>query len=100
MLSINADLKIMSVCVRVGQRLIKENKKGFAHVFCVLSDTAVFHYKCSDFYAPECERGILWSDPDVGIDWPVSSPIISEKDAEFTCLKDIAEDNLPFYFQN
>jgi dTDP-4-dehydrorhamnose 3,5-epimerase len=87
----------------IGEYLSDENKrqlfipKGFAHGFCVLSDTALFHYKCSDNYAPKYEGGILWSDPDVGIDWPVASPIISKKDAGFTCLKDVAEDKLPFY---
>jgi dTDP-4-dehydrorhamnose 3,5-epimerase len=87
----------------VGRHLSDKNKKqiyipkGFAHGFCVLSDTALFHYKCSDLYASECEGGVLWSDPDVGIDWPVALPTISEKDAGFTCLKDISEDKLPFY---
>jgi len=55
------------------------------------------HYKCSDFYAPECEGGILWSDPDVAIDWPLDSPIVSEKDAQFSLLKDVVEDRLPSY---
>jgi dTDP-4-dehydrorhamnose 3,5-epimerase len=85
----------------IGQYLSNENKrqlfipKGFAHGFCVLSDTAMFHYKCSDNYAPEYEGGILWSDPDVGINWPIDSPIISEKDAGFSILKDIVDDKLP-----
>ena len=88
----------------IGQYLSDENNlqifvpEGFAHGFCVLSDTALFHYKCSDFYAPECEGGVLWSDPDVAIDWPLEFPIVSEKDAVFSCLKDIAEDKLPSYF--
>jgi len=87
----------------IGQYLSDENKKqlfvpeGFAHGFCVLSDTALFDYKCSDFYAPDCEGGILWSDPDVAIDWPLESPIVSDKDAKFSCLKDIAENLLPSY---
>jgi dTDP-4-dehydrorhamnose 3,5-epimerase len=87
----------------IGEYLSHKNKmqifvpEGFAHGFCVLSDTALFHYKCSGFYAPECEGGILWSDPDVAIDWPLGSPIISEKDAKLTCLKDIAEERLPSY---
>jgi dTDP-4-dehydrorhamnose 3,5-epimerase len=87
----------------IGQHLSDENRKqiyipeGFAHGFCVLSDTALFHYKCSDFYAPECEGGIFWSDPDVAIDWPLDSPIVSEKDAQYSWLKDIAEDILPSY---
>ena len=72
-------------------------ESAFAHGFCLLSDTALFHYKCSDFYAPDCEGGILWSDPDVAIDWPLESPIVSEKDAQYSCLKNIAEDRLPSY---
>ncbi len=60
--------------------------EGFAHGFCVLSQTAHFLYKCSAFYDPEDERGILWSDPAIGIDWPVKTPIISPKDQKFaTC---------------
>ena len=87
----------------IGQYLSDENKKqilipeGFAHGFCVVSDTALFHYKCSDYYAPESEGGIHWSDPDVAIDWPLESPIVSEKDARFSCLKDIDESRLPSY---
>ena len=87
----------------IGQYLSDENKQqifvpeGFAHGFCVLTDSALFHYKCSDFYAPDCEGGILWSDPEVAIDWPLESPIVSEKDAKFSCLKDITEDRLPSY---
>jgi dTDP-4-dehydrorhamnose 3,5-epimerase len=87
----------------IGQYISDDNKKqifvpkGFAHGFCVLSDTALFIYKCSDFYAPQCEGGVLWSDPDVGVEWPLESPIVSEKDAKFSCLKDIAEDLLPSY---
>jgi dTDP-4-dehydrorhamnose 3,5-epimerase len=71
--------------------------EGFAHGFCVLSDTAIFQYKCSDFYAPECEGGILWSDPDLAINWPMEALVVSKKDAKFSYLKDIAEDILPSY---
>jgi dTDP-4-dehydrorhamnose 3,5-epimerase len=87
----------------IGENLSDKNKRqlfipaGVAHGFCVLSDTALFHYKCSDFYAPECEGGILWSDPDVAINWPVEAPVVSEKDAKLPCLKDIAKDILPAY---
>jgi dTDP-4-dehydrorhamnose 3,5-epimerase len=70
---------------------------GLAHGFCVVSDTALFSYKCSDFYAPECERGVLWSDPDLGIDWPVEEPILSDKDAKYPRLKDVPVDRLPGY---
>lgn len=54
---------------------------GFAHGFCVVSETADVLYKCTDLYAPQHERTILWNDPTIGIDWPdVASPIVSEKD--------------------
>ena len=84
-------------------RLSADNKRqmfipaGFAHGFCVLSDIALFHYKCSDYYSPECENGVLWSDPDIGIEWPVKEPILSEKDADYQCLADIAPGRLPEY---
>ena len=55
---------------------------GFAHGFCVVSDTADFTYKCTDYYNPAAERSILWNDPDLAIDWPVDSPSISAKDAQ------------------
>ncbi len=54
--------------------------KGFAHGFCVLSDFAEIIYKCSQAYAPEFERGLQWNDPAVGIDWPVATPLLSERD--------------------
>ena len=63
---------------------------GFAHGFAVLSDSALFHYKCSDYYCPEGERGILWNDPDLGIEWPIESPIISERDAQLPRLREVS----------
>lgn len=56
--------------------------KGFAHGFCVLSDDAVFQYKCDDFYHPEAEGAIVWNDPDIAINWPIPSSdvALSEKD--------------------
>lgn len=59
--------------------------EGFAHGFYVLSDTAEFLYKCTDFYDPASEAGIMWNDPTIQIDWPIpagESPIISEKDTK------------------
>ena len=65
--------------------------EGFAHGFCVISETAHFLYKCSDFYAPDDEGGIIWSDPDIGIDWPVKNPVISEKDKHHPRLYELAK---------
>ncbi|MCF8721338.1 dTDP-4-dehydrorhamnose 3,5-epimerase [Nitrospina gracilis] len=62
---------------------------GFAHGYCVLSDTAEVIYKCSDYYHPEDEGGLIWNDPEVGIDWPVEEPVLSEKDQRHPRLKDI-----------
>lgn len=53
---------------------------GFAHGFLVLSETADIEYKCSDIYDPASERGLMWNDPAIGIDWPVASPILSPRD--------------------
>ncbi len=69
--------------------------KGFAHGFCVISDTALFSYKCSAFYAPDDEGGVLWSDPAIGIQWPIEAPILSEKDRAYPLLKDLTTDKLP-----
>ncbi len=67
--------------------------EGFAHGFCVLSETAEVCYKCSDFYAPETGRGIRWDDPTLGIDWPVAAPILSAQDRAHPLLRDLA----PFF---
>ena len=75
--------------------LSADNKKqfyippGFAHGFCVLSPTALFSYKCTDFYHPECDAGVRWDDPDIGIDWPIAEPVLSEKDKRQPLLKDL-----------
>lgn len=68
--------------------------KGFAHGFCVLSEIVDFHYKCSDYYNPEAEQGILWSDPSLAIKWPVHAPLISTKDKKYNCLKKISSELL------
>jgi dTDP-4-dehydrorhamnose 3,5-epimerase len=68
---------------------------GFAHGFVVLSETAEFLYKCSDFYDPSSEGGVLWSDPEIGIDWKISAPLLSEKDARYAPLRDVPADKLP-----
>ena len=79
----------------VGVILSEENKKqfmiprGFAHGFVVLSETATFAYKCDDFYHPEDEGGIMWNDPEIGIEWPYKGePLLSEKDKKHPSLKE------------
>lgn len=75
----------------VGEILSAENRRmlfipaGFAHGFYVLSEFAEFTYKCSDYYSPADERGMIWNDPDVAIGWPghVATPVLSARDAKF-----------------
>ena len=74
--------------------------EGFAHGFCVLSEIADVVYKCANFYAPEDEGGILWSDPDLAIDWPVEKPLLSDKDSRLPCLADVPPEKLPSYEAN
>jgi dTDP-4-dehydrorhamnose 3,5-epimerase len=78
-----------------GVNLSSENKQqffippGFAHGFAVLSETALFAYKCTDFYTPQHEVTIAWNDPDIGIQWPVAQPVLSDKDQRGLRLKDV-----------
>ena len=78
-----------------GVILSEDNKKqfwvppGFAHGFVVLSDTADFEYKCTDFYDPSDEGSILWSDPDLNIPWPIANPVLSTKDESAKRLVDL-----------
>ena len=62
---------------------------GYAHGFCVLSASADVEYKCTEFYDPALETSVLWNDPDLRIDWPVNTPILSKKDSEGKLLKDL-----------
>ncbi len=75
--------------------LSAENKRqffipvGFAHGFCVVSDSADFMYKCSNFYSPKDERGILWNDLDIGVEWPLDrEPVLSKRDLANPTLKE------------
>ena len=70
---------------------------GFAHGFCVISETALFMYKCSEYYAPESEAGICWNDPDLAIPWPIQNPILSQRDSNFPQLRAIDPNRLPVY---
>lgn len=87
-----------------GVTLSEENKKqfyipeGFAHGFLVLSDIAEFTYKCTDYYHPEAEGGIIWNDPQIGIEWPLTpgeAVILSEKDKSWGTL-DMIQAKLQF----
>ena len=84
----------------VSVQLSAQNKRqvyippGCAHGFCVISESAHVFYKCSDFYDPQDEGGILWSDPALAIDWPVAHPIVSEKDAALPVLDEISATRL------
>ena len=62
---------------------------GFAHGFIVLSDSADFEYKCTDYYDPLDEGSIIWNDPDLGIPWPIKNPVLSPKDSQAKQLKDM-----------
>lgn len=89
----------------VGQRLNAEDFRmlyvpvGFAHGFAVISDTAEFFYKCSDFYSPADERGVAWDDPDLAIPWPLegTAPRLSARDRNWRPLREAAEKDLPVY---
>ena len=71
--------------------------EGFAHGFSVISDFACVMYKCSDYYVPGDDEGILWSDPDIGIDWDIKDPILSTKDMKYKNLIGHDKDKLPRY---
>lgn len=81
-------------------QLTGENKRqffvpaGFAHGFAVLSETALFYYKCTDFYSPKDELTLRWDDPDLGIRWPLQAPSLSEKDAAGLRLREMPKAKL------
>lgn len=84
----------------VGVTLSSENKRqfwvppGFAHGFCVTSDTALFAYKCTEFYNPQAETSVLWNDPAIGITWPVDAPLLSQRDTAAPPLDQIPRSKL------
>jgi dTDP-4-dehydrorhamnose 3,5-epimerase len=86
-----------------GVTLSAENKRqfwvppGFAHGFVVTAENALFSYKCTDYYAPEHDGSILWNDPEIGVEWPVESPALSEKDRAAPPLAGMPEERLPHY---
>jgi dTDP-4-dehydrorhamnose 3,5-epimerase len=86
----------------VGATLSADNHRqlyvppGFAHGFCVLSEYADFLYKCTDYYAPDDERGVRWDDPDIGIEWPALEVRLSDKDRGNALLREL-DAELPLY---
>ena len=84
--AVDIDIKSKTFGKYVGVELSAENHMqlfippGYAHGFCVLSEYAHFSYKCTDFYYPEDESGLIWNDPNVNIKWPISNPVLSTKD--------------------
>jgi dTDP-4-dehydrorhamnose 3,5-epimerase len=84
----------------VGVGLSGENKRqfwippGFAHGFLVMSETALFHYKCTNVYSPPDETGFRWNDPAVGIQWPMFQPMLSARDEKAPLLRELPADQL------
>jgi dTDP-4-dehydrorhamnose 3,5-epimerase len=70
---------------------------GFAHGFCVTSESALFAYKCTDFYNHRTEGAVRWDDPAIGIDWPIADPAVSAKDAEAPLLAEVDPAKLPVF---
>lgn len=85
----------------IGENLRAEDHRmifvpeGFAHGFCVVSPVAEFFYKCSDFYSPADERGILWNDPDLRIPWPEAQHVLSDRDRKWKPLAEMSPKDLP-----
>jgi dTDP-4-dehydrorhamnose 3,5-epimerase len=71
--------------------------EGFAHGFCVVSEYATFSYQCTDLYDAKADGGVRWDDPAIGIDWPVSAPLLSDKDSKAPLLTEIPAIRLPEY---
>jgi dTDP-4-dehydrorhamnose 3,5-epimerase len=71
--------------------------EGFAHGFCVVSESALFTYQCTALYDGAADAGIRWNDGDLAIDWPVSAPLLSEKDTRSPFLADVPPERLPVY---
>ncbi len=86
-----------------GAILSAENKRqfyipeGFAHGFVVTGDSALFAYKCTDRYNGGAEGSVLWNDPEIGIEWPIEDPVLSEKDRNAPVLSEMPEERLPRY---
>ena len=93
--AVDVDINSLTFGTYVGVELSDVNHRqlrippGYAHGFCVLSEIADFQYKCTDLYFPEDEGGLIWNDPEVGIQWPFESPSLSKKDLSLPTLDEI-----------
>jgi dTDP-4-dehydrorhamnose 3,5-epimerase len=85
----------MAIVLSAGNKRLFWIPEGFAHGFVVLSERVVFHYLCTAAYSREADAGICWNDSRLAIDWPVSAPSLSDKDAKLPFLEDIADQRLP-----
>jgi dTDP-4-dehydrorhamnose 3,5-epimerase len=88
--------KWVSVILSEEDKHILYVPEGFGHGFCVLSEMAEVVYKTTNVYSPECEAGIIWSDADLNIEWPVKEPILSEKDGKWPALNSA---DIEFYYR-
>lgn len=85
----------------VGERLSAENHRqlyippGMAHGFCVMSEHALFSYKCTEVYRPDAELSIAWNDPEIGIEWPMQSPVLSARDGKAPPFSAVPRARLP-----
>jgi dTDP-4-dehydrorhamnose 3,5-epimerase len=85
----------------VGETLSARNHRqlyvppGFAHGFCVLSEHALFAYKCTQYYSPAAELSVLWNDPRIGVAWPIDNPVLSKRDAAGVPLDQVPHERLP-----
>ncbi len=92
--AVDIDPTAPTFCRWVGMELSGRNHKqlyippGYAHGFCVLSEWADVLYKCTKYYSPDDERGLLWNDPQLAIDWPLSQPVLSARDAANPSLEE------------
>jgi dTDP-4-dehydrorhamnose 3,5-epimerase len=89
--------KWTSVCLSAKEQNLIYIPAGFAHGFLAITETVQFLYKCSDYYTPSNEYGILWNDPALAIDWGALSPVLSQKDANNPKLADVQRESLPQY---
>lgn len=106
-LDVAVDVRVGSPTFRqhVAVELSADNKRqlwipsGFAHGFCVISESALFTYKCTALYSPASELTVAWNDPSLNIVWPTSAPLLSSRDASALCVDDLYS-QLPTYLQN